>query len=285
MLGQEKFLGCLDMVIQSEKMPRFSIVIAERGMESEDVGRYIANKLGADYIQFPDVKVDTVRDMIKQAYKAHKTTIYNIPNADDMSVNAKNALLKVTEEPPNRAYFVMCLEDTNNTLATIRSRAVIYYMDRCKPEDIKDYARELYVNKKDVDEDSINLIGKICSTPGEVRMLQKYGAKNFYSYVEYVADRIAKVSGAEMFTLLDRIAYKDEEDKYDCKLFLKAFQSIVLESCEGIQDSCDRYCGCLMSSTTGIYLHDLRIKGINKQMLMENWMLSVRQIYKQQNKV
>ena len=282
MIGQENLVNTIRSLIDQNKMPRFSIVIGEKGMESEDVGAVIAERMNADITWLPDVKVDTIREMINKAYKAHRRTVYVLKNADEMSVNAKNALLKVTEEPPNKAYFVMCLEDASNTLATIKSRGTVFYMDRCKPDDIKEFARELYVNIKDIDEEEIKIYGKICSTPGDVCLLSKYGAKAFYSYVKNVSELIGKVSGSEAFLLLNKLAYKDEEDKYDCRLFLKAYQSVVLESCEGLQDYCDKYCGCYMSTVTGVYLQDLRIKGINKQMLMENWMLEVRKIWKSQ---
>lgn len=279
MLGQKDFVGMLYKLIDSDKLPRFSIIIGERGMESEDVGAVIAERMYSDFVRLPDVKVDTIREMITKAYKAHRRTVYLIPNADDMSVNAKNALLKVTEEPPNKAYFVMCLEDANNTLATIRSRGTVFYMNRCKPADIKEFARELYVNKEDIKEDVIELIGKICTTPGDVCMLTKYGAEQFYKYVQDVADNITEVSGGEVFTLLDKLAYSDEEDKYDCRLFLKAFQTLIASRCEHYEDYCDRYCGCTTISITSSYLQDLRIKGINKQMLMDNWILEVRKAW------
>jgi hypothetical protein len=284
MIGQDNLLRSLDRLVENKSIPRFSIVIGERGSESEDVGVYTANKIGCQYVLLPDVKVDTIRDMIIQAYKQHQTMVYIIPHADDMSVNAKNALLKVTEEPPNKVYFVMCLEDLSNTLATIQSRGTVFRMDRCKPTDIEEYARSLYVNEKDIDETEIKLYGEICSTPGDVRMLTHYGANLFYEYVEHVADNLIEVSGSEMFSLFDKLAYKDEENKYDVRLFLKAFQAIYLERCRSTyKEGCTRNCACSTIKCTSSALSDLRIKGINKQMLIECWALEVRKIWKSQS--
>lgn len=288
MLGQAKLIAQIDDLIEKEKFPRFSIVVGEKGMEHEDVAHYVSEKMGADYIKLPDVKVDTVRIMIQQAYKLHKTTVFCIPNADDMSINAKNAMLKVVEDAPNKAFFVMCLEDLSNALATIQSRGIVFRMYQPTIAEIEEFARELYVDKKQIDEDEIRLIGKICSSAGDVVYMTHHGAKNFYKYAEYVAHNICEVSGAEVFKFSDKLALKDEEEKYDCRLFLKALQLQFWEICtcafKGAHDSsnCNYLCSCDIARCIGRYMQDLRIKGINKAMLMDNLYLEVRKIWKLQ---
>lgn len=280
---QDKFYNRIDTLIAESRLPRFIIIVSEPGSESDVVGVHIANKMECDYIKLPDVSVDTIRDMIKQAYTLHNKTVYIMNDADGMSVNAKNALLKVTEEIPNKAYFVMCLTDSNNTLATIRSRGTTFYMDRYLPEELADFARELYVNKSEIDEDEVRICADVCSTPGDVCTLMKYVPSKFYAYVKDVFDNIFTIEGAGVFYLLNKLAYKDEEDKYDCRLFLKAFTSIMLEKCEGYKEACEIYCGCSVIKATSNRLQDLRVKGINKQMLLETWALEVRRAWKSQS--
>ena len=178
MLGQEQLIQDIDGMLAHNAFPRFSIVLGERGMEHEDVARYVANKINADLIMLPDVKVDTIRGMISKAYKLHERTIFCIPHADDMSINAKNAMLKVVEDAPNKAYFIMCLEDLSNTLATIESRGTVLRMNRPTPQQIMDFTRSLYVHKEDIDKKEVEIYGEICSTVGDVLLMQKYGAKN-----------------------------------------------------------------------------------------------------------
>lgn len=288
MIGQQKLVTQIVELIEKDKFPRFSIVVGERGMEPEDVGRVIAERLECPYILLQDVKVDTIRKMITEAYKLHETMVYIIPNADDMSINAKNALLKVVEDAPNKAYFVMCLEDLNNTLATIQSRGIVFRMYQPTVDEIKEFARELYVNKKDIDEKEIELYGELCSTPGDVLYFTKHNIINFYKYAEYVAHNICEVSGAEVFKFSDKLALKDEEEKYDCRLFLRALQLQFWEICtcafKGAHgsDECNYLCSCNIARCIGRYMQDLRIKGINKTMLMDNLWLEVRKLWKSQ---
>lgn len=286
MLGQAKLIAQIDDLVAEDKFPRFSIVVGEKGMEHEDVARYVANKMNCTLIELLDVKIDTIRNMINQAYKLHAQTVFSIPHADDMSINAKNALLKVVEDTPNKAYFIMCLEDLSNTLATIQSRGIVFYMYHPSVGELKDFARSLYVNKNDIDEKEIELYGELCSTPGDVLTLQKAGITNFYRYAEYVAHNICEVSGAEVFKFSDKLALKDGADGYDCLLFLKALQLQFWEMCQYAYkpdaNKCANYCDCELVRCIGRYMQDLRIRGVNKSMLMDNLYLEMRKIWKSQ---
>lgn len=283
MLGQAKLIAQIDDLIARDKFPRFSIVVGERGMEHEDVGRVVAERLECPYILLEDVKVDTIRKVIVEAYRLHEKLVYIIPKADDMSISAKNALLKVVEETPNKAYFIMCLEDLSNTLATIQSRGTVFRMYQPSVDDIKDFARNRYVNIKDIDEDVIKLYGELCSTPGDVIYFTKHNITNFYNYAEWVADNLFTMSGAEVFKISDKLALKDEEDKYDCLLFLKCLQKVFADRCKRpSNDSCGVYCSCNLIRCIGHYMQDLRIKGVNRAMLCDNLWLEMRKIWKSQ---
>lgn len=283
MIGQKLLIDEIDSILENRAFPRFSIVVGDRGMEHEDVAHYVANYMSADYIQLQDVKVDTIREMIKQAYSLHHLTVYCIPHADEMSVNAKNALLKVVEDVPNKAYFIMCLEDLNNTLATIQSRGVVFKMCQPKPDDIKEFARELYVDKKQIDEEEIKYIGEICRSAGDVIYMTHHGAKNFYRYAQYVADNVTNVSGAEVFKFSDKLALKDEEDKYEVRLFLRALQYVLMnEATKYLDKDAEFRIRVRVPALIGKYMQDLRVKGINKGMLMDNLWLEVRKLWKSQ---
>lgn len=284
MIGQQKLVAQIDDLIARDKFPRFSIVVGEVGMEHEDVGRVVAERLECPYILLEDVKVDTIRKMIVEAYRLHEKLVYIIPHADDMSINAKNALLKVVEDTPNKAYFVMCLEDLSNTLATIQSRGIVFRMYHPTIDEIKDFACSLYADVNKINEKEIELYGEICSTPGDVLYFTKHNITNFYNYAEWVADNLFTMSGAEAFSISDKLALKDEEDKYNVRLFLKALQTVfwnkVCSTIRPRQNKKTVYAEIV--NIIGIYAQDLRIKGINKSMLCDNLWLEMRKTWKSQ---
>ncbi len=77
-------------------------------------------------------------DMFLSATESeHK--IYIIENAERMTPNAQNALLKVLEEPPAAVTIMLLCEEGDKILTTIKSRAQLVTMQRFSPEEIKKY--------------------------------------------------------------------------------------------------------------------------------------------------
>jgi len=92
------------------------------------------------------ISVDEIREqlngdiMIKPYSSPYK--IYIIPEADLMTVQAQNALLKTLEEPPEYAMIFLLTENADNLLATIRSRCVMLKLRNIKDKLVKKYLME-----------------------------------------------------------------------------------------------------------------------------------------------
>ncbi len=78
--------------------------------------------------------------MIKPYSSPYK--IYIIPEADLMTVQAQNALLKTLEEPPKYAVIFLLTENADGLLATIRSRCVMLKLRNIKDKLVKNYLME-----------------------------------------------------------------------------------------------------------------------------------------------
>lgn len=92
------------------------------------------------------ISVDDIRDqvnndiLIKPYSSRYK--IYIIPQADLMSVQAQNALLKTIEEPPEYAVIMLLTENAETLLPTIRSRCVMMKLRNIKDQLVKKYLME-----------------------------------------------------------------------------------------------------------------------------------------------
>lgn len=272
MIGQHNLQSRIDKLIENRTFPRFSIFVGPKGSGKKTFANWIITRIvrqeALSYSQVcSDVKIDTIRLIIESAYKTISTNIYVIPDADNMSNAAKNALLKVTEEPPNNAYFIMTLEDENNTLETIRSRGTVFHMDRYTPNEISCYCFDKY----HLDNEQELIVSDICETPGEVDILVKSGIHEFYDYVQLVVDNIAEVSLANAFKIPSKVALKEDAEGYDLRLFWKAFMKILVDK--------DKKHDFMAIVITSKYLQKLRIRGINKQMLVDNWVLEIRELW------
>ena len=279
MIGQRNLQSRIERLIKDRTFPRFSILVGPKGSGKKTLAHEIGHmfnawRVSSDYVdvyRLPDVKIDTVREIITQAYKRITTMVYIIPDADSMSNAAKNALLKVTEEPPNEAYFIMTLEDENNTLETIRSRGTVFHMDRYTPDEIFEY----YWTVGEMPNDA-ELVREICETPGEVKRCIEMCSgtiQTFYDYVRLVVDNIAEVSLPNAFKIPSKVALKEDADGYDLRLFWKAFMKICL------QDNVVYGIKAEAVQITSKYLQKLRVKGINRQMLIDCWLMEIRELW------
>jgi DNA polymerase-3 subunit delta' len=88
-----------------------------------------------------DVREQVVGDVMIKPYSS-PYKIYIIAEADKLSVQAQNALLKTIEEPPAYAIIFLLVENADSLLATIRSRCVMLKLKNIKDKLIKKHLME-----------------------------------------------------------------------------------------------------------------------------------------------
>lgn len=266
MIGQKTLLGILKTQIANRVFPRFAIFCGERGSEQLELCEAVSKLLGANMMCFGN-KVDDVREMIDTAYKSHGgLNLYVLTDADGMVAGAKNALLKITEEPPENAYVILLLEDLSNTLETIKSRGSIYKLDAYSEAELREYCKSMSYNAPK------EIIG-ICSTPGEVDLAMQGDVSGFIEFTRKTFEIINKVQGANAFKMAKSINLDGDTKKYDLRLFWKLF----IYFCYSYIDDGIYYANAI--KTTLQSLRSLRINGLNRQMLFDLWIITIRECW------
>ena len=156
MIGQKNNINTLMQWRCNKSVPRFIIISGARGSGRLTLAKIIMKMINAKGIIMGN-SIDDVRETIENAYAITEPTCYIFRNADDMKNEAKNALLKVVEEPSNRAYFIMTVQNIDNMLGTIRSRGTVIKMEP--------YTREELLS---VTNDEVLL--KYCSNIGQLQI-------------------------------------------------------------------------------------------------------------------
>ena len=268
MIGQKNLIQDINHLVDTDKFPRFTILTGIQGSGKKTICKYIGRKLDAS-VFFSENKVDDVREVISNAYKCTgRPCVYVFADADNMSPAAKNALLKVTEEPPKNAYIIITLVNLNNTYATIRSRGTVMPMNQYSLAELQEYLSTVHPTVNE----GKDILESVCTVPGELDLMIQMGHIDFYNYVGKVVDNIARVSGCNSFKIANAIKFKDtDEDKYDLRLFWKAFISICMDR---LLEDKQRYTYGIQ--VTSKYMQDLNITGINKQSTFDLWVLAVR---------
>lgn len=92
-------------------------------------------------ISIDDIREQVNNDIVIKPYSS-RYKIYIIADADMMTVQAQNALLKTIEEPPEYAVIMLLTENAETLLPTIRSRCVMLKLRNIKDQLVKKYLME-----------------------------------------------------------------------------------------------------------------------------------------------
>ena len=79
------------------------------------------------------IKIDQIREMQKKLQEKpiiSKNKVYIINNADKMTTEAQNSLLKTLEEPPEFVTIILIGSNENMFLTTIKSRCMILHFNK-----------------------------------------------------------------------------------------------------------------------------------------------------------
>lgn len=260
MIGQTKLINYIDGL---KTVPHFIVIVGSKGSGKTTLAKYIAEKLNATF-SVCGIKVDEIREIIDTAYRVRDKVVYCIKDGDTMRAEAKNAMLKITEEPPENAYFILTVQDESSLLATIKSRAVVLTIEPYSKQDIIDYATAT--------KQSILDYLDIAMTPYELDVLNAYG-KEFLEFVELVVDNIAEVEPSNAFKSSSKLALKSDEG-YDLKLFFQTFTKICISRITG---NTLKYANGAIATIP--FEMECTKLGVNKQQLYDRWVFKIREVW------
>lgn len=170
-IGNDKIIKNLQSAIYNNKLSHAYIINGEAGFGKKTLANSLAKTLQCenngidaccdciscrvfDTVNHPDIiyikpsktktiGVDDIRSQIVniaeiKPYK-YKYKIFIVDNADKMTVQAQNAILKTIEEPPIYAIFLLLSTNFNNFLPTILSRCVLLKIEPLPEVTIENY--------------------------------------------------------------------------------------------------------------------------------------------------
>lgn len=216
MIGQKNNIQTVIRWRCNKSVPRFIIIVGDKGSGRLTLTKVIMKMLGITGV-ISECGIDAIRNVIECAYTLSSSTMYIFRDADNMSIAAKNALLKVIEEPPNNAYFVMTVQNIDGMLGTIKSRGTILKIEPYSREDLKSYKDDAYL---------LNY----CSNIGQMQM-DITDLKKAEDCVNDIIGALQQQSGTKLLKACTQLKSKQSEiDKIDGLLFLRIFEKKLLSS-------------------------------------------------------
>lgn len=222
-IGNESIKNTLEKSIKTNQITHSYLMIGIPGIGKKLLAKEYAKViLGSnDIINNPDflciepdgnsIKIDQIRNLQKEIQEKpiiSNKKVYIIDDADLMTKEAQNCLLKTLEEPPEFAVIILIGSNENAFLPTIKSRCMILHFNRLSDTEIKSYLQEQY-NELNVTQSMLDIAG------GSIgRAINLKDKQEDYSKVEEIINNLDKKDLIDIVQASE-ILYKSKENIND----------------------------------------------------------------------
>ena len=231
--GQEKLFNEIDMFTE-DNLPHSILLIGEEGSGKHSVCEYISDRFNLDLFDVSEGLSDSFIDEINQS----QTKSLYLINIDKISPSKQNVILKLFEEPSQYAYIIIISSIKERVLDTILSRSYLLQMSLFS----RDFLRE-YVTNSEVD-----YILDVCSTPGQVQVANRTDMNKLRDVCVNLLDRIQDAPLFNVLSILNKINFSDEYNKFDLLLFIR----VLNHECVRRSNILDLY---LIFKHMGVYIN------------------------------
>lgn len=265
MIGQKNLLEVINRQLEQNVFPRFSIISGWEHSGKTTLALEIAKSLCYYPTVIDDVSIENIRNVIETAYSTVDSQVFIIRNIDTMSVSAKNSMLKVLEEPPQRAYFILTCNNLETLLPTIRSRATVYVMENYTQKELQEYAESKSAK-------NIPTIIGLANSPAEVNILMRMDIDEVFDFVDLVIDNITTASLSNVLKIGRKIALKKDSEGIDLGFFWRRFAQRCFERSLTQIHPYAKWGHITMHKFTEL----CKTPSINKTSLFDTWILDIR---------
>ena len=222
-IGNESIKNTLEKSIKTNQITHSYLMIGIQGIGKKLLAKEYAKViLGSnDIINNPDflciepdgnsIKIDQIRNLqeeIQEKPIISNKKVYIIDDADLMTKEAQNCLLKTLEEPPKFAVIILIGSNENAFLPTIKSRCMILHFNRLSDSEIKSYLQKQY-NELSVTQSMLDIAG------GSIgRAINLKDKQEDYSKVEEIINNLDKKDLIDIVQASE-ILYKSKENIND----------------------------------------------------------------------
>jgi len=222
-IGNESIKNTLEKSIKTNQITHSYLMIGIPGIGKKLLAKEYAKIIlsSNDIINNPDflciepdgnsIKIDQIRNLQKEIQEKpiiSNKKVYIIDDADLMTKEAQNCLLKTLEEPPKFAVIILIGSNENAFLPTIKSRCMILHFNRLSDSEIKSYLQKQY-NELSVTQSMLDIAGGSIGRAINLKDIQED-----YSKVEEIINNLDKKDLIDIVQASE-ILYKSKENIND----------------------------------------------------------------------
>lgn len=242
----------------ADSLPRSIAIYGEYGAGKHLLTKYISKKFNWETVNLAG-RLD--QDTLNAITNEVTPKLYLI-EADTLTIRDQSSILKFVEEPLKNAHIIITAEYPDRILPTIHNR--------CYSVVLKKYTTELLTSFV-IDKARVNLILKAATTPGQVIDYQQLDLESIDKLAAKFIDKINLASYTNTLSISNKLAYKDEKDKYDPDIFIKLVLINLVDKLKQTSYNNDiKFIG-----KTKELIDRLQTKNVNKQYLIEKYLSEI----------
>lgn len=181
------------------------------------------------YSEDKSISVEDIRNIlkglvIKPLYSKYK--VYIINDADNMTVQAQNALLKSLEEPPSYVVFILTVQSGVAMTQTVRSRCQRILFNKLGYEDIMQILEEKYGARKPEWNFIVSYADGVIGTA-----LDLVDSQHYLEIREEVLEAVAQLvssQDSDLFKLYEVFEKNSDKIDYILRVMLLFFRDIIV---------------------------------------------------------
>lgn len=145
-IGQSDAVSMLSKLVGKHKVPNCLLFTGPSGVGKTTLSRILARKIGCGVHDLTEINcadfrgIDTVREIrshISLMPISGKCRVWILDEVGTLHKLTQNAFLKILEEPPECAYFMLCTTEPQKLLRTIKTRCTEIKCKSLNPKDLE----------------------------------------------------------------------------------------------------------------------------------------------------
>lgn len=194
-----------------DTLPHTILLEGKVGCGKHTLCKYISNKFGLELIE---LTTNAERKDIDCIVFNTSPSLY-VVDLSGVLQKFQNSLLKILEEPPHNIFFVCLCTSKNLVLKTVLNRCVSFSFHRYTKDILEVFAWEY-------GEANTEIALKLYDTPGKILKNKDQPIDKIYNMAVDVVNRIGNASYPNVLSISNKLAFKNEKNKYDVDTFVQA---------------------------------------------------------------
>lgn len=255
-VGQDKLLSIINSC-SLDTLPRTIMLLGAEGAGKKTIATYISTKFNLIISDITDtLNLETIEDIMMKV----EPHLYLI-RANEISVKEQNIILKFLEEPLKNSYIILLCERTEGILSTILNRCQIWSLQNYTQDTLKSFLKS----------DDLRILD-IVDTPGLIMSLESHDFNGMIELADKIIGKIAIASIPNTLTLSNKLAFKNEKDKFNVGLFMRILSSRISEAWKSTSNV--KLIGA--HSITSDLQNKLTVNNVDKKALFEKYLIELR---------